>query len=135
MYDTNFGLINWMLDLVGLPAIPWLESPYWAKPAIGIIIVWQGLGYGMMINLAALQGVPTEFQEAAMIDGAGTARRFFSVTLPLLTPVLFFQLVTGAIGAFQVFAQVFMTTRGGPSNSTATVVLYVYNYAFQTNLW
>ncbi|NLG48731.1 MAG: sugar ABC transporter permease [Chloroflexi bacterium] len=135
MYDTNFGLINWLLSIVGIPAIPWLESARWSKPALWIMMTWQGAGYGMMINLAALQGIPEELIEAAMIDGAGRWRRFFNVTLPLLTPALFFQFVTGAIGAFQVFGQVWMTTRGGPSNSTATMVLYIYNYAFAHGAW
>jgi len=135
MYDTNFGLINWMLSWLKIPPIPWLESARYAKPALWIMMNWQGAGYGMMINLAALQGIPIELHEAAMMDGAGPWRRFRSVTLPLLTPALFFQLVTGAIGAFQVFGQVWMTTRGGPARSTATVVLYIYNYAFANSAW
>lgn len=88
-----------------------------------------------MIALAALQGVPKALLEAAVIDGAGVLRRFFGVTLPLITPALFFQLVMGAIGAFQVFGQVYMTTRGGPSNSTYTMVLFVYHYAFEATNW
>ena len=135
MYDTNFGLINWLLGNVGIPPVPWLESTAWSKPALWIMMTWQGSGAGMMINLAALQGVPDSLLEAAVIDGAGTVRRFFSVTLPLITPALFFQFVTGAIGAFQVFGQVNMTTRGGPGNSTYTMVLYVYNYAFGSSNW
>jgi len=135
MYDTNFGLINWLLSFIKVPPVPWLESARYSKPALWIMMTWQGAGYGMMINLAALQGVPHELQEAAMMDGAGPWRRFFSISLPLLTPALFFQLVTGAIGAFQVFGQVWMTTRGGPANSTATVVLYIYNYAFASGNW
>jgi multiple sugar transport system permease protein len=135
MYDTNFGLINWLLSWFKIPPVPWLESARYAKPALWIMMNWQGAGYGMMINLAALQGIPIELHEAAMMDGAGPLRRFFSVSLPLLTPALFFQLVTGAIGAFQVFGQVWMTTRGGPARSTATMVLYIYNYAFANGAW
>ena len=135
MYNKDFGLINWLLGLIGLPAVPWFESTAYAKPALWIMMTWQGSGAGMMINLAALQGVPESLLEAAVIDGAGVVRRFFGVTLPLITPALFFQFVTGAIGAFQVFGQVYMTTRGGPGNSTYTMVLYVYNYAFSTNNW
>ncbi|MBM3189073.1 MAG: sugar ABC transporter permease [Chloroflexi bacterium] len=135
MYDTNFGLINWLLGLLGIPAVPWLESARFSKPALWIMMTWQGSGAGMMINLAALQGVPESLLEAATIDGAGFMRRFFLVTLPLITPALFFQFVTGAIGAFQVFGQVYMTTKGGPGNSTYTMVLYVYNYAFASSNW
>ena len=135
MYDTNFGLINWALGAVGVPPVPWLESSVYAKPALWIMMTWQGAGAGMMINLAALQGVPQSLMEAAMIDGAGVLRRFINVTLPLITPALFFQVVMGAIGAFQVFGQVYMTTKGGPHNSTYTMVLYVYDYAFGSSNW
>jgi multiple sugar transport system permease protein len=135
IYDTNFGLVNWLLSLLHIPPVPWLESARWAKPALWIMMTWQGAGYGMMINLAALQGIPEELLETAMIDGAGPWRRFWSVTLPLLTPALFFQFVTGAIGAFQVFGQIWMTTRGGPASSTYSMVLFIYNYAFRHNAW
>ena len=102
MYDTNFGLINWLLGFLGIQPIPWLQSERWAKMAIWIMITWQGAGTGMMINLSALQGIPQEVVEASIMDGAGPGRRFFSIILPLLTPVLFFQFVTTSIGAFQL---------------------------------
>jgi len=133
MYDTNFGLINWVLSWVGVSPIPWLQSERWAKLAIWIMITWQGAGSGMMILLSALQGVPVEIIEAATVDGAGPVRRFFSIVLPLLTPVIFFQFVTTTIGAFQLFGPILMTTRG--ARQTMTGVYYIYDYAFSRSEW
>ncbi len=133
MYDTNFGFINWILSFAGIAPIPWLQSERYAKLAIWIMLTWQGSGSGMMILLAALQGISVEIKEAAIMDGAGPLRRFFSIMLPLLTPVLFFQFVTTSIGAFQLFGPILMTTRG--ARQTMTGVYYIYNYAFSQSEW
>lgn len=133
MYDTNFGLVNWALSWFGVQPIPWLQSDRWAKLAIWLMLTWQGAGSGMMIQLSALQGISEEVIEAAIMDGAGAVRRFFSIILPLLTPVLFFQLVTTSIGAFQLFGPILMMTEG--SHDTTTAVYYIYNYAFRNSQW
>jgi multiple sugar transport system permease protein len=133
LYDTNFGLLNWLLGLIGIDPIPWLLSERYAKLAIWIMLTWLGSGSGMMVQLSALQGIPQEILEAATIDGAGAVQKFFSITLPLLTPVLFFQFVMTTIGAFQLFGPVLMLTQG--SRDTMTAVYYVYSYAFGDMQW
>jgi multiple sugar transport system permease protein len=128
-YDTQFGLIDGFLAGHGLPAIPWLSSPQWAKPSIIIIQAW-GQGTTIVIFLAALQGVPTNLYEAATIDGAKAIRRFFHVTVPMCTPAMFFVLITGLITAFQSFTLPWILTQGGPSNSTELYGVYMYQNAF-----
>jgi multiple sugar transport system permease protein len=131
LYNNDFGLINTALVGVGLPAIPWLSSSAWAMPAVIIMAIWKRLGYDMVIYLAGLQAIPPQLYEAAEIDGAGRWQRFWHITLPLLTPTTFFILVISIIGSFQVFDLAFVLTSGGPGNATNTIVMYVYNQAFQ----
>lgn len=138
-YDTNYGMLNYLLDraatLLGLGPIaplPWLGSPKTAMLSIILMSVWKGLGYNMVIFLAALQNVPRELQEAAMLDGAGRWGQFRHVTLPVISPVLLFVVIVSLIGAFQVFDQMFIMTRDGrPANSTLTLVYHLYNHAFK----
>jgi multiple sugar transport system permease protein len=117
--------------LVGVPAQPWLMSSRMALPAIIIFSIWKTLGYNMIIYLAGLQAIPAQFYEAATIDGAGPASRFWRVTVPLLAPTTAFILIYNSILAFQVFDQVFVLTGGGPANSTNVVVLDLYRQAFE----
>jgi multiple sugar transport system permease protein len=131
LYNRDFGLINTGLIALGLPAIPWLSSTAWAMPAVILMAVWKRLGYDMVIYLAGLQAIPPQLYEAAEIDGAGRWHRFWYITLPLLTPTTFFILVISIIGSFQVFDLAFVLTSGGPGNATNTIVMYVYNQAFQ----
>jgi multiple sugar transport system permease protein len=131
LYNRDFGLINTALVFVGLPAIPWLSSSAWAMPAIIFMAIWKRLGYDMVIYLAGLQAIPPQLYEAAEIDGAGRWHRFWYITLPLLTTTTFFILVISVIGSFQVFDLAFILTSGGPGNATNTIVMYVYNQAFQ----
>ena len=131
LYNRDFGLINLALHAVGLPAIPWLSSSAWAMPAIILMAIWKRVGYDMVIYLAGLQAIPPQLYEAAQIDGAGRWRRFWHITLPLLTPTTFFISVISIIGSFQVFDLAFILTSGGPGNATNTMVMYVYNQAFQ----
>jgi len=131
LYNRDFGLVNTALLAIGLPAIPWLSSSAWAMPAVIIMAVWKRLGYDMVIYLAGLQAIPPQLYEAAEIDGAGRWHRFWYITLPLLTPTTFFILVISIIGSFQVFDLAFVLTSGGPGNATNTIVMYVYNQAFQ----
>ena len=131
LYNRDFGLVNIALTFVGLPSIPWLSSTAWAMPAVILMAIWKRVGYDMVIYLAGLQAIPPQLYEAAEIDGAGRWHRFRHITLPLLTPTTFFILVISVIGSFQVFDLAFILTSGGPGNATNTIVMYVYNQAFQ----
>lgn len=130
IFNTDFGLANWLLSLIGIKGPRWLLDPGWALPALIIMSMW-GVGGGMIINLAGLQSVPTHLYEAAEIDGAGVWRRFWTVTVPMVSPVIFFNLVMGIIGALQTFTQAFIMTGGGPREATYFYMLHLYNNAFQ----
>lgn len=128
--NPEFGVLNEALSWVGLGPINWLFDPTWAKPAFIIMTLWL-TGFQMIIFLAGLQGVPQALQEAAEIDGAGPLRRFFSVTIPIISPIIFFNMIIGIIGSFQVFTSAFIMTDGSPQNSTLFMVLYLYRNAFE----
>jgi multiple sugar transport system permease protein len=130
LYQTRFGLLNQFLTLAGLPRIPWLQTPEWAMPSIILMSVWAGVGFTMTIFLAGLRGIPRSFYEAAEIDGASGFQQIRYITIPLVAPVTAFVVVTGLIGGFNVFQQVFVMTRGGPLDSTRTLALHIYDYAF-----
>lgn len=127
--DPNFGLINSFLMNFGVNGPGWLTDSAWSKPSIVLMNTWS-VGGTMMIYLAGLQGIPQTLYDAATIDGAGVFRRFWHVTIPLLSPTIFFNMITGAIGAFQVFAEAYIMTGGGPNNSTLYYAYYLYNKAF-----
>lgn len=129
IYNPQFGLLNMALHVIGIDGPAWLIDPFWAKPALVVMSVW-GAGQGMLIYLAGLQEVPVHLHEAATIDGASPIRRFWHVTLPMLSPVILFNVVMGTIGAFNYFTQAYMMTGGGPLHSTTFYALYVYNRAF-----
>jgi|LFRM01.2.fsa_nt_gb multiple sugar transport system permease protein len=131
IFNPEFGIANAILNFFGLPSLQWLNSPTWAMPALIIMSLW-GVGGGMLIYLAGLQGIPKQLYEAAELDGAGTWSCFINITLPMLSPTLFFQLITGIIGSFQIFTQAFVMTNGGPVNATLFYVLYLYRNAFQS---
>jgi len=131
LFDSHSGLINYLLELVGIGPIPWLVSPKWAMPSVIIVAVWKGVGYNMVIFLAALKGVPAELYESARIDGAGSWKQFWSITFPLISPSTFFVMVTSIINSFQVFDVTTVLTGGGPANATNTLVMMIYQYAFQ----
>lgn len=131
MFQPDAGIINEALALVGIDGPNWLGSTAWAKPALILVSAW-GIGSIMVIFLAGLQGVPQHLYEAADLDGANVWQKLRHVTLPLLTPVIFFNLIMGIIQSFQVFAKAFVMTAGGPANATLMYVLYLYNQAF---LW
>lgn len=130
IFSADFGILNYLLGLFGIKGPPWLNSMTWALPALIIMSLWA-VGADMVIYLAALQGVPTELYEAAEVDGANGWRRFINITLPMISPVIFFQLIMGIIIALQTFTQAFIMTRGGPNNATLFFVLYLYRNAFQ----
>lgn len=130
MLRRRDGVINVGLGLVGLKGIPWLARPEWAKPALILVSLW-GFGGQMVIYLAGLQGIPTELYEAAEIDGASGWQKLIKVTVPLMTPTIFFNLIMGIIGSFQVFTSAFIMTQGGPLKSTLFYMLHLYNNAFR----
>jgi len=133
IYDYNNGLINDVLSLLNLNQIPWLGDPTWAMIALVILGVWQGFGLTAIILLAALQGVPVSLLEAASIDGANGWRRFWSITVPLIAPALLFVTITSFIASFQVFAQIYYMTAGGPNYGTYMLNFLVYQRAFTQN--
>jgi len=130
LYQPQIGLFNYLLSRVGLPRLGWLTDPHLAMPSIVIMSVWQGAGSTMVLILAGLSGIPTEYYEAALIDGANRLQQMRWVTLPLLQPVLTFIIITGIIGGLQLFTAPYVMTQGGPAGATETVVYYIYNFAF-----
>lgn len=132
IYDPGFGLMNYLLRVVGLPTSQWLQSPSSALWAIVLMMLWQSAGYNMVILLAGLQTISTDVYEAARLDGAGGQTIFWRITLPLLSPTVLFLVVVSSIQAFRVFEPVWVMSlgTGGPANSTATLVFYLYRQAF-----
>lgn len=130
IFNTDFGLLNMLLALLGLPKIAWLQDPRVVKLAFVLMSYWT-IGGQMVIFLAGLQAIPQHLYEAAAIDGAGRWARFWYITLPLLTPSIFFNLTMAIIGAFQVFTFAYIITSGGPENATLFYVLYLYRQAFE----
>lgn len=131
MFNRNYGLLNSLLVMIGLPRQGFLNDPSQAMYVLIAIAVYQYLGYYIVIYLAGLQGVPQDYYDAARVDGANSWQAFRHITLPLLRPVTLFVVVTNSIGALQVFDLVFATTGGAPANSTMTIVLHMYNTAFK----
>ena len=131
IYAPN-GILNSVIGSVGLPAQKWITDPFWAIPAIVFMTVWQGVGISTIIFLAGLQAVPEELYDAAEVDGAGRWATLRRVTLPLITPSLFFVGILGLIGAFQVFDQVYVLARPGPpTEATITLVYFIYENGFK----
>jgi multiple sugar transport system permease protein len=131
LYNTDFGIINYYLGRIGIPRIPWLTSSQAAIPSIILLGVWKNVGFNFILFVAGLQNIPRHLYEAASIDGAGRVSTFRYVTLPSLTPVLFFTVVWGLINAFQVFDSPYILTSGGPGDASRTVVMYIYETGFR----
>ncbi|SEQ87781.1 carbohydrate ABC transporter permease [Microlunatus flavus] len=129
--DPSFGIVSYYLGKIGITAPGWFTDPAWALPSIIGVDFWHTIGYTFLIMLAGLQTVPAEMTEAARVDGASRLQSFVFVTLPLMTPTLFFASVITFIGAFQIFDPVQIITAGGPDNSTVTAVMYLYQTGFQ----
>ena len=130
IFNPDYGLINLALGYLGIEGPLWLFSPAWSKPAMVIMSLW-GMGGVMVINLAGLQNIPPQLYEAARVDGATALAQFRYVTLPMLSPTLFFNFVTLTIGSFQVFTQAYVMTDGGPVHSTLFYVFYLFQTAFE----
>ena len=127
--NPQWGLLNTSLRLVGVHGPPWLSTPDWAKPSLVLVALWT-IGSEVIIYLAALQEIPRDYYEAALVDGANAIQRTRFITLPMITPVIFFHLVNGTIWAFQYFTEAYVMTGGGPANATLFYALYLYRNAF-----
>ncbi|MGM0607097.1 MAG: carbohydrate ABC transporter permease [Candidatus Muiribacteriota bacterium] len=131
IFHNQYGLLNASFQAMGLPTVDWLGDPKFAMFSIIIMSIWKGLGYNIVIFLAGLQGIPKHLYESAEIDGAGWWAQFRHITLPMVSPVTFFVLIMSTINSFQVFAQVYMMTGGGPMKSTTVLVYHLYEQAFE----
>jgi multiple sugar transport system permease protein len=131
LYNPRFGLFNSILEILHLPTRSWISSSKEALASIIIFSIWKSVGYNMVIFIAGLQNVPESFHEAAIIDGAGGIRRFFSISVPLVAPTAIFVVMYNTILALKVFDQVFVLTAGGPADATTVVVLQIYKQAFE----
>jgi multiple sugar transport system permease protein len=131
LYHPRYGLLNLALGAIGLGPIDWLGDPRWAMPAVILLAVWKNFGYNMLILIAGLQRIPEELYEAAALDGAGWWARFRHVTLPGLGPMLLFVSVLTMLGNFQLFAEPYVMTQGGPLRSTTSLVMLMYEEGFR----
>lgn len=130
IFSPDFGLLNTLLGYVGISGPAWIASETWVLPSFIVMSLW-GIGGGMIIYLAGLQGIPTELYEAAEVDGASDWVRFWNVTIPMLSPVLLFNLIIGIIGALQEFVRAYVMTGGGPHDASLFFMLYLYRNAFE----
>jgi multiple sugar transport system permease protein len=131
LLHTRYGFVNTLLATVGIPPIDWLGSPKWAMPAIILFAVWKNFGYNMVLFLAGIQNIPEDLYEAARIDGAGAWQQFRRITLPMLAPTFLFVAVITMIGYFQLFAEPYVMTRGGPVQSTVSIVYMMFEEGFK----
>lgn len=131
IYAPNIGVINYFLSWLGVSGPNWLTDPYWARWAIIIMAVWQNMGYYFLIFLAGLKGIPQDYYEAAQIDGANGWQRFYKITLPLISPTMFFVMITMSINVLNLFQEPMVLTEGGPEYSTYSIVMYIYDLAFR----
>jgi multiple sugar transport system permease protein len=133
LYNTQFGLFNYLLSLVGIPQVQWLSDPVLAKFSVALVAIWRGTGLNIIIFLAALQGIPNEYREAAALDGASTWRTTRSIVLPLLGFAIFFVTVTTTIAWLQFFDEPFVLTDGGPLGATTSMSIFIYKEGFRLN--
>ncbi len=133
LYNTQFGLLNYLLSLVGVDQVQWLSDPTLAKFSVALVAVWRGTGLNIIIFLAALQGVPKEYLEAASLDGAGEWKKTFSIVIPLMRFAIFFVSVTTTISWLQFFDEPFVLTDGGPLGATTSASIFLYKEGFRLN--
>lgn len=131
MFNEQFGVVNWLLSLTGLPAVPWLTSPVASAAVVVLVYVWQNFGFSFLLFLGAMTNIPKELHEAADLDGATGWKQFSNVTLPLISPTVLVASVMAIISALQVFDQPYVMTNGGPGDSTRTAVMVIFESAFQ----
>ncbi|MCU1579710.1 MAG: uncharacterized protein JWP19_1914 [Rhodoglobus sp.] len=132
LLNKDLGLVNYWLGFIGVDHIDWLGSSAWAPVAVVLVNSWKTVGFSILVYVAGLQSIPNEIKEAAIVDGANAWQRFFRITLPLLSPTVFFLVVINTINAFQVFAEPRVLTQGGPGDASRTVVEFIYDTAFQS---
>jgi multiple sugar transport system permease protein len=130
MFNPQYGLLNYLLHFVGLGPYKWLTSSQTAMPSIILVGVWRSIGFNIIVFLAGLQAVPEFLYDAAALDGAGPLKKFRHVTLPMLSPTIFFGALIGVIMSFQVFEQTYVMTQGGPGNSTLTIIYFIFQQGF-----
>jgi multiple sugar transport system permease protein len=133
LYNSQFGLFNHLLSVVGMDPVPWLSDPTMARWSVGLVAVWRATGLNIVIFLAALQGIPKEYHEAAAIDGANELQRTLRITIPLLRFAIFFVTVTTVISWLQFFDEPYVLTDGGPAGATTSISLYVFQMGFRYN--
>lgn len=131
LYQKDTGIINYYLSYLNIEPIPWLSDPRFVMPSIIFMDVWKNTGFAMLVFLAGLQGIPQDYYESAQLDGANRWRLFRHITLPLISPTLFFNLIIYMIGALQVFDSIIVLTGGGPGDASRSLVMYIYENAFQ----
>ncbi len=131
LYQKDTGIINYYLSLLNVAPIPWLSNRQWVLPSIIVMDVWRNTGFAMLVFLAGLQNIPVDYYEAAQLDGANRWHLFRHITLPLISPTLFFNLIIYMIGALQVVDSVIVLTKGGPGDASRSLVMYIYENAFQ----
>lgn len=131
LFNEQFGVVNWMLSLIGIPAVPWLTTSGGAAAVVVLVYVWQNFGFSFLLFIGGLASIPKELHEASALDGATGWRQFVNVTLPLLSPTVLVASVMAIISALQVFDQPYVLTRGGPGDSTRTAVMVIFESAFQ----
>lgn len=131
IYDYTFGWLNLLLGSIGLPHIDWLGNEKWSLIGVSLVLLWQFVGYNALIALAALTGIPSEIYDAAKVDGCNAFQEFGLITLPLMRPILLFMAVMTTIGVFNMFAQPWLLTHGGPGYSSNTLIIYLYRTAFE----
>jgi multiple sugar transport system permease protein len=131
LYHPGHGLLNHVLSWIGVAPVDWLGDPLFAMPAIIVMAVWKNFGYNMLIFLAGLQNIPDDLYEAAHLDGAGGWRQFWDITIPVLAPTTVFVVMITIIGYFQLFAEPYVMTEGGPMNATTSIVLMMYEQGFR----
>ena len=131
LYHPRYGFLNYALGLLGFPPIDWLGDPDYAMPALILMAVWKNFGFNMIVFIAGLQSIPRRLYEAAMLDGASPARQFLHITLPMLAPTFLFVTVVTLIGYFQLFAEPYVMTQGGPADSTLSVALLMFQEGFR----
>ncbi len=132
IYNPQYGLLNGLLwKVFGIQGPAWLQSTTWVLPSLMVMAVWSAMGRNMLVYLSGLKSISEELYDASKIDGANAWQRFFSITLPMLSPIIFFNLVTGLIDTFKLFTQAYVMTQGGPRNASLFVYYYLYQHAFQ----
>jgi multiple sugar transport system permease protein/lactose/L-arabinose transport system permease protein len=134
VFDTNYGAVNGLLGLVGLPDVGWLSTSEWAKPTLALLFLWKTTGFIIIILLSGLQSIDSSVYEAAALDGSTRLRTLWSITVPLLRRTLMFAVVLQTLAVFQMFAEPFVVTQGGPYNSTTTAGYYLYNHITRADL-